>query len=47
MLQKAWSAKPDRVMRPTAASPLAPDDIAAVEIRRVDTGETVLRAGLG
>jgi anti-sigma factor RsiW len=47
VLQKAWSAKPDRVMRPTAASPLAPDDIAAVEIRRVDTGETVLRAGLG
>ena len=43
VLQKAWSAKPDRVMRPTAASPLAPDDIAAVEIRRVDTGETVPR----
>ena len=43
---KVWSAKPDRVMRPAAASPLRPDQIAAVEIRRVDTGETVVRARL-
>jgi hypothetical protein len=32
-------------MRPAAASPLRPDQIAAVEIRRVDTGQTVMRAG--
>jgi hypothetical protein len=44
---KVWTAKPDRVMRPAAASPLRPDQIAAVEIRRVDTGETVVRARLG
>ena len=34
-----------KVMRPTAQSPLALGEIAAVEIRRVDTGETVMRAG--
>jgi hypothetical protein len=45
-LRKSWTAKPDRLMRPTAASSLSPREIAAVEIRRVDTGETVMRARL-
>ena len=43
--EKTWTARPSKVMRPTAQSPLALGEIAAVEIRRVDTGETVMRAG--
>jgi hypothetical protein len=43
-LEKTWTARPNRVMRPTARTPLAPEEIAAVEIRRVDTGQTVMRA---
>ena len=39
-----WRARPDKVMRPSAVSALSPRDIAAVEIRLVDTGETVMRA---
>ncbi|SES45986.1 Putative zinc-finger [Pedococcus cremeus] len=39
-----WTARPDKVMRPSAPSALAPRDIAAVEIRLVATGETVMRA---
>lgn len=44
--EKTWTARPGKVMRPTAQSPLALGEIAAVEIRRVDSGETVMRAGL-
>jgi hypothetical protein len=44
-LGKSWTARPNRVMRPTAQTSLAPGEIAAVEIRRVDTGQTVMRAG--
>jgi hypothetical protein len=43
-LEKTWTARPNRVMRPTARTMLAPEEIAAVEIRRVDTGQTVMRA---
>lgn len=39
-----WTARPDKVMRPSTTSTLAPQDIAAVEIRLVATGETVMRA---
>lgn len=39
-----WTAQPDKVMRPSTVSTLAPQDIAAVEIRLVATGETVMRA---
>jgi len=39
-----WKARPDKVMRPSTVSALAPRDIAAVEIRLVTTGETVMRA---
>ena len=44
-LGKTWTARPNRVMRPTAQTSLAPSEIAAVEIRRVDTGQTVMRVG--
>ena len=44
-LGKTWTARPNRVMHPTAQTQLAPGEIAAVEIRRVDTGQTVMRAG--
>jgi hypothetical protein len=39
-----WTARPNKVMRPSTVSALAPDQIAAVEIRLVDTGQTVMRA---
>lgn len=41
-----WTARPDRIMRPVAVSPLTVAQIASVEIRRVDTGHTVMRASL-
>ena len=43
---KIWTARPQRVMRPVAPSPLTPQDIAAVEIRITGTGRTLLRASL-
>ena len=42
---KSWPAKPNRVMRPQAHSPLKVSRIAAVEIRS-SAGETLLRADL-
>lgn len=39
-----WTAQPNKVMRPSTVSSLTPDKIAAVEIRLVDTGQTVMRA---
>ena len=43
---KEWPAKPNKVMRPTAHTPLKIRQIEAVEIRRSDTDETLLRATL-
>lgn len=43
-LAKTWKANPDRVMRPKATSPLPLSQIAAVEIRAVDSGATLMRA---
>ncbi|HEY3534909.1 MAG TPA: zf-HC2 domain-containing protein [Pedococcus sp.] len=43
---KSWTAKPDRVMHPSAVAPVPVGQIRAVEIRRVDSGETVMRASL-
>ncbi len=43
---KQWTAKPDKVMHPSATTPLPPSQIAAIEIRRVDDGETVMRAAV-
>lgn len=44
VLGTTWTARPDKVMRPSAVSALAPEEIAAVEIRLADTGQTVMRA---
>ncbi len=44
VLGATWQARPNLVMRPSAESTLAPSEIAAVEIRRVDSGQTVMRA---
>lgn len=43
---KTWTAKPDRVMHPSGVAPLPVGQIRTVEIRRVDSGETVMRASL-
>lgn len=42
----AWTARPDRVMRPVGRSDLPVGRIGAVEIRRVTDGATVMRARL-
>lgn len=41
-----WTARPDRIMHPVGVSTLPVAQIAAVEIRQVDTGHTVMRASL-
>jgi anti-sigma factor RsiW len=43
---KTWTAKPDRVMHPSGVASVPVAQIRAVEIRRVDSGETVMRASL-
>ena len=43
---KTWNAKPDRVMHPSGVAPVPVAQIRAVEIRRVDSGETVMRTSL-
>ena len=43
---KTWTAKPDRVMHPSGVAPVPVAQISAVEIRRVDSGETVMRTSL-
>jgi hypothetical protein len=43
---KEWTARPDKVMHPSGVSPLPVSQIKSVEIRRVDTGDTVMRATL-
>ena len=44
---KDWTARSGRVMHPSGVTKLPVDRIAAVEIRQVDTGDTVMRALLG
>lgn len=41
-----WTARPDRIMHPVGVSVLPIAQIASVEIRQVDTGDTVMRASL-
>jgi hypothetical protein len=41
---KTWTARPDKVMHPSGVSPVPLNQIQSVEIRRVDSGHTVLRA---
>lgn len=43
---KDWEAKPNKVMRPEGHTPLPRDKIERIEIRRVDTGQTVLQTDL-
>jgi anti-sigma factor RsiW len=43
---KAWTARPGIVMHPNGATALPYASIAAVEIRQVDGGQTVMRAAL-
>ncbi len=40
---KDWSAKPNKVMRPAGLTPLPVAKIKRIEVRRVDTGQTVLQ----
>lgn len=44
---KDWTARTGRVMHPSGVTPLSVSQIAAVEIRQVDTGDTVMRAVVG
>jgi hypothetical protein len=41
---KQWPAKPDKVMRPRATTPLSLSQISRVEIRQTATDRTLLRA---
>jgi hypothetical protein len=41
-----WTARPDRIMHPVAVSALKVSQIGSIEIRRVDTGRTIMRANL-
>jgi Putative zinc-finger len=41
---KMWTARPGRLMRPSAVTPLPADEIRSVEIRYVEGGATVMRA---
>ncbi len=43
---KRWTARPDKVMHPSGVSNLPVSQIQSVEIRRVDSGETVMRANV-
>ena len=43
---KQWPAKPDKVMRPRATTPLSLSQISRVEIRQTATDQTLLRANL-
>jgi Putative zinc-finger len=46
MQVKSWTARPNLVMHPSGVAHLPVGQIAVVEIRRVDTGRTVMRAAL-
>jgi len=43
---KDWSAKPNKVMRPQGHTSLSVSKIKRIEVRRSDTGQTVLQATL-
>lgn len=43
-LVTTWQAHPDEVMRPSGSIDLPVSQLAAVEIRRADTGQTIMRA---
>jgi hypothetical protein len=43
---KQWPAKPDKVMRPRATTPLSLSQISRVEIRQTATDQILLRASL-
>jgi Putative zinc-finger len=43
---KSWTAKPNKVMRPQGHTALSVTKIKRIEIRRIDTGQTVLQAAL-
>lgn len=43
---KSWTARPDRVMHPSGVASVPVGQIRVVEIRRVDTGRTVMRAAV-
>jgi hypothetical protein len=43
---KDWVAKPNKVMRPEGQTPLPRNKIERIEIRRTDTGQTVLQTDL-
>lgn len=46
-LVTTWRARPDLVMHPAGTAPVPLAQIAAIEIRRADSGQTVMRAALG
>jgi anti-sigma factor RsiW len=46
-LVTTWRARPDQVMRPSGTASVPVAQIAAIEIRRADSGQTVMRASLG
>lgn len=46
-LTKTWKAAPDKVMHPSGSTPLQPSQVSAVEIRSVDSGQTIMRAAVG
>jgi hypothetical protein len=41
-----WTARPGRVMHPVAVSALKVSQIGSIEIRRVDSGRTIMRASV-
>ena len=46
-LVTTWRARPDRVMRPSGTAAIPVSQLAAVEIRSVGSGQTVMRAAVG
>lgn len=46
-LVATWRAQPDQVMRPSGSVDLPATQLAAVEIRRADSGQTIMRATVG
>lgn len=45
-LVATWRAQPDQVMRPSGSVDLPAAQLAAVEIRRADSGQTIMRASV-
>lgn len=46
-LVTTWRARPDRVMRPSGTAAIPVSQLAAIEIRSVGSGQTVMRAAVG